>query len=225
MTGANVKVVVNATKPSFANSSLLAALRKGSLLEDAGRRKERERANMMADMRRKVDSDDDNVVSIAAVVEQARQTIANTLYECRVPEADASAERIQQRLTDAMILFMHVEQLDNFRHDLDLLEIYHTLGTLRERWEVGERTHRTRVHSRSDYFRNFCVRFADDFAHLRRSERELRHKLSDPNGEVYCHDRLHSEIIDAAFDAALNLEANFETVCFDIETDGLLKTG
>jgi hypothetical protein len=225
MSGASVNVVVNATKPGWANSSVLAALRKDSAFMDITRRKERERNNMMADMRRKLDTDDDNVVSIAAVIEQARQTIANTLYECRVPDADASAERIQQRLTDALILFMHIEQLDNFRHDLDLLEVYHTIGTLRERWEAGERASRIHGRSRSDYFRNFCVRFADDFAHLRRSERELRAKLADPNGEVYCHDRLHSEIIDAAFDAALNLEVNFETVCFDIETDGLLKTG
>jgi hypothetical protein len=193
-----------------------------NLPADFAVRKARGHALLEERMKEQLDTASDDEVSISAVVEQARQTVANTLEECRSPEPGADPDAIQGRIVLAMRLYMLLDSIDNYRHDLDLLEVHHTMRTLRDRWDAGERSNRTYGRSRSDYFRNFCTRFVDDFRYLRQHERELRARLADPHGDAFFGSRIHEEIVDTAFDAALNMEVNFERVCFDIETLGLL---
>lgn len=155
-------------------------------------------------------------ISFSVMLDVARRTLGNTLYECGHPEPDANPSQIAGRLSEAMHLGWLCRVLEDHIHDWNLGGRGDTLRTVYERFHDAERRQRIRGGPRDDVLSNLGRRLEADVRYLREMERRLRATLRNPCRLDYDYDSFRPEaLVEACFDAALNLEANYESRVFD----------
>lgn len=159
-------------------------------------------------------SDQDTVgtteMDIPKFLDRVRRTIGYTLYECRRPAPDALPDAIQRRITQTLRLVWYYETVENYVNDLDIIQD-------RDRTLRWFEYRLTRESSRmSSVLMSLLRRVTQDFDYMRELERQLRGELAEPDdGDAYESHDLWDGVIQTAFDAALSLEANFESRLFD----------
>lgn len=148
-------------------------------------------------------------INIRDFLSRVEHTIGLTIHECSHPDPDASPGTIQNRLAQALRLMWWYDSMENFIHDADLVHSRRSLHELDARLRGADR-HQSLLTA-------LVNRARDELDHMRRAEKTLRAELADPDCDcrAYRYDSNFFEgIIGAAFDAALRLEANFETRLF-----------
>lgn len=142
----------------------------------------------------------DEFQTLEQEVQFARLILGNTIEECRDPEPGWAPDAVQGRLTQAQTLAWAIEEVDNFRHDLKVTGHDKTLRSVFDRWDGG----------RDPGNRAFAIRFEEHFRRMQNLSRALNRQLTRPP-EDYSHESmLAEEIVNAAFTAALSLEAHYE---------------
>jgi hypothetical protein len=142
----------------------------------------------------------DELRTIEQEVQFARLVLGNSIQECRDPDVRWAPDAVQARLVEALRLAWEIEEVDNFRHDLDLVGHHQTLRDVFNKWQDRHRTTP----------RALAIRFEQHFHQMRDLARSLNKQLTRPP-EDYSHEIMFAqEIIEAAFSAALTLEAHYE---------------
>lgn len=149
-------------------------------------------------------------LDIPKFLDRVRQTIGYTLYECRRPAPDALPDVIQRRITQTLRLVWYYETIENYANDLDIVQD-------RDRTLRGFEYRLMRESPRmSGVLMSLLKRVTQDLDYMRDLERQLRTELAEPDdGDAYESHDLWDGVIQTAFDAALSLEANFESRLYD----------
>lgn len=151
----------------------------------------------------------DEQVPIGAYLERVRRTVGATLFECARPRPDDNADDIQCRIARALRLIWHHETVDNFYHDFELnrssVSNQGKLADLAQQVDYRDRGYRS-----SPIMERMIARFREEFRFMRQGEMELRAFLQDADGDHYYDNDFYEQVVNAAFDSALRLEAHFE---------------
>jgi hypothetical protein len=146
-------------------------------------------------------------LNVPHFLDRVLQTIGQTLHECANPDEKADPDAIQARLAHALRLIWWHETIDNMAHDFELPQ--------QRKPTIRELKAETRHYDRQPWLAtNFMRRFEQELQFARDLERSLRNALADPEGDRYFDNNFFEAVIQAAFDAALRLEANFESRLF-----------
>ncbi len=159
------------------------------------------------------DTRPDMTAKFDAVMCRVRWTLGQAIHEARQPEPDANPAAVQQMLCTVQNVAWLYRKVDDHLHDFHLTSTDHNMEYAERKFEESFRGQRGR--DRGDLIGRLFHRFHDDFTALRRLERDLRSQLREPCGD-YDYDSIRPEVIvDACFDAALSLEANYEDRVFE----------
>jgi hypothetical protein len=144
-------------------------------------------------------------LNVPHFLDRVLQTIGQTLHECANPDEKADPDAIQARLAHALRLIWWHETIDNMAHDFELPQ--------QRKPTIRELKAETRESPRmSSVLMGLLRRITRDLDYMRDLERQLRGELAEPDdGDAYESHDLWDGVIQTAFDAALSLEANFES--------------
>ncbi|AFU87685.1 hypothetical protein CcrKarma_gp168 [Caulobacter virus Karma] len=144
------------------------------------------------------------MASILDCVNRARQMIATEAEECRAPPPSAPPDQIQARLRRLLRHLIRVEQQADLMEDLKV-KSWETIN------DVKKRLHQTRGTFGPDVY---AIKLLDRMAGLHKDllafNRSMEAQFAlrvDRSFDVL----MHEDLIDVAFDAAIALEASYES--------------